>query len=384
MPQRFALFATAARGTEDLLAQELSELGATRIRQDRGGVRFWANWVEALRICLWTRIAMRVLYPLGQFQVEGSEGLYRASSEVAWEEHLTSSSTFAVEATLRDSEHTHSGFVALKIKDAIADRLRKKLGSRPDVDTANPEVRIVAHLAGSTLSLALDLCGEPLNRRGYRVRTTLAPLKETLAAAILRVAGYSGQESLIDPLCGSGTFLIEAAMIASSRAPGISRSFAVERWPSTGAQARAILQDLKADARKSEHSPSFPIRGIDRDEEAVDAARRNARAAGLGKAIEVAIGDVTKPLAIEGLTPGLLVTNPPYGDRLKAGGQKGMKSFYFKLGEILAQLRGWRTFILAGNPVFESAFHARPQLVRTLWNGPIECRLMGYVFPSSP
>lgn len=384
MPQRLALFATAARGTEDLLAQELAELGATRIRQDRGGVRFWANWVEALRICLWTRIAMRVLHPLGQFQAEGSAGLYRASSEVAWEEHLTSSSTFAVEATLRDSEHIHSGFVALKIKDAIADRLRKKLGSRPDVDTANPAVRIVAHLAGPTLSLALDLVGEPLNRRGYRVRTTLAPLKETLAAAILRVAGYSGQERVIDPLCGSGTFLIEAAMIASSRAPGLSRSFAVERWPSAGAQAREILQDLKADARKSEHPPAFPIRGIDRDEEAVDAARRNARAVGLGKAIEVAIGDATEPLVAEGLTPGLLVTNPPYGDRLKAGGQKGMKSFYFKLGDVFAQLRGWRAFILAGNPVFESAFHARPHLVRTLWNGPIECRLMGYVFPASP
>src|SRR5260370_27136016 len=172
-------------------------------------------------------------------------------------------------------------------------------------------------------------------------------------------------------------------MIASSRAPGISRSVAGDRWPAGGAQARALLQYLKGDARKSEHPPAFPFRGIDRDEEAVDAARRNARAVGLGKAIEVAIGDATEPLVVEGLTPGLLVTNPPYGDRLKAGGQKGMKSFYFKLGEMFAQLRGSRAFILPGNPVFESAFHARPHLVRTLWNGPIECRLMGYVFPPS-
>ncbi|HET9451610.1 MAG TPA: THUMP domain-containing protein, partial [Aggregicoccus sp.] len=214
MAERLALFATTARGTEDLLAEELVELGARRIRQDRGGVRFMASLDEALKVCLWSRIAMRVLYPLGEFEAKGAEGLYAAVASVPWEQHLTPSHTFAVEATLKDSEHSHSGFVALKVKDAIVDRMRQKSGSRPDVDTKNPHVSVVAHLVKEKLSLSLDLCGEPLHRRGYRVRPTPAPLKETLAAALLRSAGYTGQEPLVDPMCGSGTLLIEAGLIA--------------------------------------------------------------------------------------------------------------------------------------------------------------------------
>src|SRR5260370_10306386 len=186
MPERFQLFATAAGGNEDLLSGELSERGASRVRQGRGLVRFYANWLEALRICLWSRIAMRVLLPLGEFRSKGAEGLYQTSREVPWEEHLSQRSTFAVEATLRDSEHSHSGFVALKIKDAIADRLRDKLGARPDVDTRDPDVRVIAHLSGASLALSLDLTREALHRRGYRVRPTASPLNETPAPALPR------------------------------------------------------------------------------------------------------------------------------------------------------------------------------------------------------
>src|SRR5262244_2664891 len=227
MPALLHLFATAARGTEPLLADELKELGAAQVRQDRGGVRFAANWHEALRICLWTRIAMRVLHPLQEVQAIGAQGLYEAAAAIAWEEHLTAQSTFAVEATLKDSEHSHSGFVALKIKDAIADRLRKKLGKRPDVEVKNPAVRVVAHLAKQKLSLALDLAGEPLHRRGYRRKSTEAPLKETLAAAMLRAASFRGEEPVLDPMCGSGTLLIEAGLIAGRRAPGLVRTMGV-------------------------------------------------------------------------------------------------------------------------------------------------------------
>lgn len=231
MAERIALFATAARGTEDLLADELKELGARRIRQDRGGVRFMATLDEALMVALWSRIAMRVLYPLGAFEARGAEGLYEAAASIPWEEHLTPEHTFAVDATLKDSEHSHSGFVALKVKDAIVDRMRDTKGARPDVNTRDPDIRVVAHLARETLSLSLDLCGEPLHRRGYRVRPTPAPLKETLAAAVLRAANYTGTEGLVDPMCGSGTLLIEAGLIARRRAPGLNRDFAVERWP---------------------------------------------------------------------------------------------------------------------------------------------------------
>jgi putative N6-adenine-specific DNA methylase len=378
MPRRLSLFATTARGTEDLLAAELAELGAVKIRQDRGGVRFAANLNEALRICLWTRIAMRVLYPLGEFQAQGAEGLYEAAASVPWEEHFTSESTFMVEATLRDSEHNHSGFVGLKIKDAIADRLRTRLGARPDVDTRHPVFRVVAHLVREKLSLSLDLCGEPLNRRGYRVSPIVTPLKETLAAAILRAAQYTGDEPLVDPMCGSGTFVIEAGLIARRRAPGLTRTFAVERWPSMGAEATRTLADLRREARADERPAPYPIYGLDRQEEAVAAAAKNVAAAHVGEDVRILHADATKPLPIPTSPPGLLVSNPPYGDRLKAGGQQGMKTFYFQLGENFRRLDGWRMVILAGNVAFESAFHQRPTGKRELWNGPIACQLLSY------
>jgi putative N6-adenine-specific DNA methylase len=377
MAERLALFATTARGTEDLLADELKELGTKRIRQDRGGVRFMASLDEALRVCLWSRIAMRVLYPLGEFDAHGAEGLYDATASVPWEEHLTPDHTFAVEATLKDSEHTHSGFVALKVKDAIVDRMREKQRARPDVDTRNPNVRVVAHLAREKLSLSLDLVGEPLHRRGYRVRPTAAPLKETLAAAMLRAADYRGDEAVVDPMCGSGTLLIEAGLIARRRAPGIARDFAVERWPHMGERAKELLADLRADARRNERKVTVPLLGCDKDPEALEAAQRNVQAARLGEEIRLAEGDATKPLPVpEG--GGLLITNPPYGERIGTGGQKGMKSFYFKLGENLRRLNGWRVVVLSGNPAFESAFAARPLGKRDLWNGPIPCTLLTY------
>ncbi|MHB8875337.1 MAG: THUMP domain-containing class I SAM-dependent RNA methyltransferase [Myxococcaceae bacterium] len=377
MPERLPLFATAARGTEDLLAAELTALGAVKVRQDRGGVRFSANLVEALRVCLWTRIAMRVLYPLAEYEAHGADGLYEACSDVPWEEHLTADSSFAVEATLKNSEHTHSGFVALKVKDAIVDRLRAKLGARPDVDSRHPAVRVVAHLSGPQLSLSLDLCGEPLFHRGYRAVPTVAPLKETLAAAVLAAAGYVGEEPLFDPMCGSGTLLIEAALIATRRAPSLSRHFGVEGWPHMGEQAKTILADLKSDAKKQKRPPPFPIAGLDRDEEAVAASRKNCETAGLTAAMSIELGDALTAPPPE--PPGLLVTNPPYGDRLEGGvGQKGMKTFYFKLGEAFSRYHGWRLAVLSGNPAFESAFHARPSSRRALWNGPIECELLCY------
>lgn len=377
MPKRLDLFATAAKSTEDLLVTELTDLGIAKVKQGRGGVRFSANLHEALRVCLYSRIAMRVLYPLGEYEAQGADGLYDAVKQVPWEEHFTPSSTFAVDATLRDSEHTHSGFVALKIKDALVDRLREKLGSRPDVDTRNPQLRVVAHLSKTKLSLSLDLCGEPLNRRGYRVESTTAPLKETLAAAVLQAAQYDPDLPLVDPMCGSGTMLIEAAFIAMRRAPGLRRHFDVERWPKMGAEARTILGELKLEAEDQLRSPPEVIVGRDRDEEAVLAAQHNVRRAGLERFVRVELADVMTAAPLEGKA-GLIVSNPPYGDRLTAGGQKGMKTFYYQLSEALSEWKGWRASMLCGNSAFESAFHKRPTARRGMWNGPIECQQLTY------
>jgi len=383
MPPRLPLFATAARGTEALLADELEELGAVRIRRDPGGVRFSANLAEALRVCLWTRLAMRVLWPVGEGEAPGADGLYAVAEAVPWEEYLTPDTTFAVEASLQKSEHVHSGFVALKLKDAIVDRMRARAGRRPDVDSRTPDVQVVAHLSGTWLQLSLDLAGEPLNRRGYRVRQTVAPLKETLAAAMLRAARFTGEEAVLDPMCGSGTLLIEAAWMAARRAPSLGRHFAVERWPELGPLARPLLAELRAEAQAHQRPVPIPLWGFDRDEEALGAARANLRAAGLTGTVQLQEGDATRPLPLPPGAHGLLVTNPPYGDRLGTGGQKGMKSFYFQLGEQFDALSGFRAAILSGNPAFESAFHHRPSARLALWNGPIACTLLSYPAPAA-
>lgn len=377
MASRLPLFATAARGTEPFLAQELESFGCKRIRQDRGGVRFMAALDEILRVCLHSRIAMRVLYPLGEFEVYGAEGLYEAASSVAWDEWLTPQTTFAVEATLKDSEHTHTGFVALKIKDAIADSLRKKWGTRPDVDSRNPTFSVVAHVVKHTLSLSLDLCGEPLFKRGYRLKSTVAPLKETLAAAMLMACKYTGEEPLVDPMCGSGTLIIEGAWMAMRRAPGLKRRFALEDWPHFSATAKPLLDELRKEAAASQRALPFPILARDYNEDALAAVKRNVVAAGLSTAVRIEEADVLRTAAPDG-PPGLLITNPPYGERLGEGGQKGMKSFFHMLGKSLGQWSGWRMGILAGNPAFESAFGRRPNHRLDLTNGPIACQLLQY------
>lgn len=378
MAERLPLFATASRGTEPLVAAELETLGAKKVRQGRGGVNFMANLDEAMRLIVYSRLAMRVLYPLGEFESSGQEGLYEAASNVAWEEWLTTTSTFAVEATLTNSEHTHSGFVALKIKDGIVDRMRKVKGTRPDVDTHSPDVQVVAHLNKNKLSLSLDLCGDALFKRGYRIKTTPAPLKETLAAAVLMASGYDGSEPLADPMCGSGTIVIEAGYIATNRPPGLKRHFAVERWPSLGEKATALLTEIKAEATANLRPAPHPILARDRDEEALEAVKRNVIAAGLTSEIRVEQADAVHDEPPTDIARGLICTNPPYGDRLSAGGQKGMKTFYFQLGEGMNRWAGWRMAFLSGNSAFESAFHHRPIKRTPMFNGPIECTLTEY------
>jgi len=378
MAERLPLFATASRGTEPLVAAELETLGAKKVRQGRGGVSFMANLDEAMRLIVHSRLAMRVLYPLGEFESSGQEGLYDAASSVPWEDWLTTTSTFAVDATLTNSEHTHSGFVALKIKDGIVDRMRKTKGARPDVDTHSPDVQIVAHLNKNKLSLSLDLCGDSLFKRGYRIKTTPAPLKETLAAAVLMASGYDGSEPLADPMCGSGTIVIEAGYIATNRPPGLKRHFAVERWPSLGEKATALLEEVKLEATAKLRPAPHPILARDRDEEAIEAVKRNVVAAGLSTVVRIEQADAIHTEPPADISPGLICTNPPYGDRLSAGGQKGMKTFYFQLGEGMNHWAGWRMAFLSGNSAFESAFHHRPIKRTPMFNGPIECTLTEY------
>ncbi|MBL8919474.1 MAG: RNA methyltransferase [Myxococcaceae bacterium] len=375
--ERLPLFATASRGTEPFLADELEALGCKRIRQDRGGVRFFAALDELARVLVQSRIAMRVLYPLRQFEAQGAEGLYEAARAIAWEDWLARGSTFSIEATLKDTEHSHSGFVALKLKDGLVDRLREKWGARPDVDTRTPTFHVVAHLAKTSLSISLDLSGEPLFKRGYRQKATAAPLKETLAAAMLLASKYDGSEPFVDPMCGSGTLAIEAGFIATRRAPGLKRSFACEAWPSFAPKLKPLLEDVRRDAFSQLRPAPAPITARDYDDEVLTATKRNVVTAGLSTSVRIEQADATTADAPAG-PPGLVCTNPPYGERLGSGGQKGMKSFFHKLGANLKRWDGWRFAVLAGNEAFESAFGMRPSARQPLWNGAIACQLIHY------
>ncbi len=377
MPERLNLYATASRGTEPFLAQELSALGAKKVKQERGGLRFSANVHELVRLAIHSRIAMRLLLPLGSFEVVGAEGLYDAVKTIAWEEWLTPRHTFAVEASLSNSEHVHSGFVALKCKDAIVDRMREKCGSRPNVDTKTPDMSVVVHLSKQSLTVSLDLCGEPLFKRGYRVETGVAPLKETLAAAMLQAANYQGEEPLVDAMCGSGTIAIEAALIAQKRAPGLHRDFAFVHWPTLGANIGSLVKEGQREAAAQVRVAPHPIYARDYDADVLKAAQKNARAAQVSDTIRIEESDALRAEPPEGAA-GVVLSNPPYGDRIHGGGQKGMKSFYFALGERMQQWPSWKMGFLVGNQAFESAFHRRPTRVVPMSNGPIDCNFYWY------
>ncbi len=372
-------YATASAGTEELLAAEIIALPgcdapARHVRAGKGGVRFSGELGTALATCLWSRTAMRVLLPVGSFEAKTAEALYAGVRAIDWSAHLTSRHTFAVEATGKTEALRHTHFTALKVKDAIVDSLRDQTGARPNVDVGSPDVRVVAHLSRDRCDLSLDISGEPLFKRGYRREPVKASLKENLAAAVLLAAGYEGTRPLHDPLCGAGTLAIEAALIAKNRAPGLQRPFGIERWPSFDARQKEFLLDLRATARRHERAQIPLVRASDRDPEAVAATRVNVQRAGLS--IDVLELDARGIAPLD--PPGFIVANPPYGERLDAGGKKSRKTFFWQLGQKWRAFAGHRLALLAGGPELESAFGLKPVSRRRLWNGPIPCELLIY------
>ncbi|HSB80273.1 MAG TPA: THUMP domain-containing protein [Candidatus Methylomirabilis sp.] len=344
------------------------------MRRGRGGVRFTGKTVDAMRVCLWSRIAMRVLLPLAEFPAATADALYAGARDIPWEDHLDETHTFAVEAVGRTEALGHTHYTALKVKDAVADSLRERRGARPNVDARDPDVHIVAHLADGRASLALDLAGEPLFKRGWRLAQTQATLKETLAAAILRACGYDGTRPLIDPMCGSGTLAIEAALIAQHHAPGVHRRLGIERWASFDQSLRAELRRMRDEARRGVRRGAPQVFAGDRDPDAIRATQVNVKRSGLP--IQVQQADARELLPLN--PPGFVVVNPPWGKRLEGGGRQRLKTFYWQLGQAWRGLHGHRLAVLAGGPEFESAFGMRPTSRRPLWNGPVRCMLLTY------
>lgn len=363
------LFATAARGTEVALRDELREHRFRRVRADRGGVHFEGDLVEAGRACLESRIAVRILAKLGEFDAREQRGLYEGIRSFDWRTWLSPRHTLAVSSVSRDSALNHTQFIAQKTKDAIVDQLRDQTGARPSVDLDDADVRVFVHFVRDHATVYLDVSGESLHRRGYRARIGGAPLKETLAAALLRMSGWDRAQPLVDPMCGSGTLVIEADLWARGIAPGIlRRRFGFERWPTHSPTDRTRMQELR-DAARTRVKPEGPsIEGSDVDARVLELARENAKAAGSTASFRV--------LPLSSFSPpsgARVITNPPYGERLDAD-----EPFFAEMGQVFSALAGRDVDILAGTPAIERAMRLRPARSVPVWNGTIECRLLCY------
>jgi 23S rRNA G2445 N2-methylase RlmL len=366
-------FATAAKGTEPALRDELRELRFGRVRADRGGVHFEGDLADAARACMWSRIGVRVLLEVASFDAADAAALYAGARAVDWSEWVTPRATLAVRANCRSSRLTHSQFVAQKTKDAIVDDLRDRFGARPSVDRDDPDVLVATHIARDRATLYLDVGGGSLHERGWRARGGEAPLRETLAAALVRLSGWDRQRPLVDPMCGGGTIAIEAAAWSRRIAPGLTRArFGLERWASHDDRLRERLRTLRDEARAAAlgHGPVVMARDV--DPSSVELARNNARTAGVSLVVERQDVRDLKPLD----PAGFVVTNPPYGIRVDPD-----PALYDDLGRAFRGMRGHTVVVLAGTPAVGRAMRRAPSRWWTLYNGPIECRLLAYVIP---
>jgi putative N6-adenine-specific DNA methylase len=367
-PEQF--FAPCPRGLESVLEQELAALGAGGLFKVDGGVHFNGALPLAYRVNLESRVASRVLWRVVKARYRSDEDVYKTALAQPWTNWFDVTQTLRVNLVATRSPLQSLDFATLRIKDAVCDSFRAKSGKRPSVDTHNPDVRIHAYLDAETITLYLDLSGDPLFMRGWRGATGEAPLRENLAAGIVKLSGWNGVESLLDPMCGSGTLVIEAAMMALDIAPGGRRHFGFERLKNFD---RAAWESIKADALAREKPrTALPITGSDLYGDELKNARANLNAAGLDGVVTLKQANVLEMPAPA--SNGVIVTNPPYGVRL--GNTEDLAAFYPKLGDALKQkFAGWRAYIL-------SADMALPKLIRlsaskrtVLFNGALECRL---------
>jgi putative N6-adenine-specific DNA methylase len=371
----YNFFVTCARGTEGALRRELVGLRIHGPRGATGGVAFAGSFMDGMKVCLHARVAVRVLLEVAAFRAGDADELYAEARRVDWTDFVGRGMTIAVSATTHANPNLrHSGFAALKVKDAVVDMLRERNGQRPDVYPSRPDVAIVLHLHGQEARLFIDLAGEPLHRRGYRVAMVDAPLKETLAAAMLHLGGVALDKPFIDPMAGSGTLAIEHALAARGIAPGLRRRFGFEGWVTAeqrkiwGALTRAAQEAIRPHA-------ACPILARDIDPAAIAAAQRNAEAATVLADITFELGDVAT--LVPQLPAGTLCANPPYGERLEAPTTGAdIERLYGSMGLALDGMPGWRAVFLVGNPAFAKALRRKPAISHRLWNGPLEARLL--------
>lgn len=370
---KLQFFSPCPRGLEPLLCTELTDLGAENISTVHGGVKFEGNWELCWKVNLESRLATRVLWKVGHGIYHNEEHIYKITYSVNWKNWFSPENTIRVYVTAVKSPLRSLNFITLKIKDAICDKFVADLGRRPSVDTDNPDFRIHAYITEEACTIYIDTSGEPLYKRGFKLAKARAPLKENLAAGIIKLIDWKYDQPLYDPMCGSGTFLIEAALIALDIAPGLGRHFSFEKLTTFKPEVWVnILSEVKARRKPSENLKLF---GSDIDEEQVEATIENLDAAGLNNIVAVTTGDI---LDITPPTPeGVIVTNPPYGVRL--GVENELKDWYPKIGDHLKKnFPGWRCHILTGDPDFQKQFGLKPSKKIPIMNGDIDCRVLEY------
>ena len=376
------LIAKTFQGLEPLLAQELTELGASDIQIGRRMVTFTGDKEMMYRANFCLRTAIRILKPIKHFKAKSADDVYNAVKAIDWTEYLTQETTFAVDSVVFSPEFHHSKFVAYKVKDAIADQFRERTGARPNVSVSNPDLQLHIHISDYDATLAFDSSGESLHRRGYRQETVAAPLNEVLAAGIILMTGWRGESDFLDPFCGSGTLCIEAALIARGIAPGVFRQgYAFEKWADFDSE---LLEKIYNDDSQ-ERDFMYHIYGRDIDPKSVGIATRNVRAAGLSKDITIEEADFTKtPLAIDGsetkceeIQRPLIVTNPPYGERITSTDLLGL---YHIIGQKLKREHtGGEAWVLSYREECFEQIGLKPSLKVPLYNGSLECELRKYV-----
>ena len=390
------LFLPCAGGVEALLADEVRGMLASTglapgaVQAGPGGVLLAAGWQAVLQLNLHSRLAQRVLVQLAHQPYQTEHDLYAAAREVPWEQWFTPRERFRIDLTAQHSPLKSLNFAALRIKDAVADRFRDRAGVRPDVDTQRPDVRIHLHLSATEATISIDTSGEPLFKRGWRQDKGDAPLKETLAAAMLAACGWThGCEDgvpLYDPCCGSGTIAIEAAQIACRIAPGQQRRFGFERLLPFEPRAWA---DLRQQALAAQRAPLAPVHGSDVAFRMVDFAQRNAGRAGVAHAVQLRGGDALQRLP-PCERPGIVLMNPPYGDRIEVAGVAGAlareQAQGSDGGDFFVQLAahwkkhyaGWTAWVLTPDAKLPSRMRLKESRRVPMWNGPIECRLLRF------
>ena len=372
--------ATAPVGAASVLAEELAQFGAEDIRERSHDVKFQGTLEVGYRACLWSRTATRVLLSLGSIDATSSKSVYEAVKRIDWREHLVPGATLACDCSGGNESIRHTIYGSQLLKDAVCDNLRESTGERPNIRPERPDVLLHLHVEGTTALVSLDFSGESLHRRGYRAEGGRAPLKENVAAAVLLRAGWpqiaEAGGMLLDPMCGSGTFLTEGALIAADAAPALDREyFGFLKWPGHDAALWARLR-AEALARRSARAVRRCILGSDIDPEAVRMSMANSAHAGVADWLHVekrALSDLPRP---KGET-GLIVANPPYGERI--GAESGLPQLYSELGSVLRdRFQGWQAAILTGNPPLARNLGVYAKRTHRVFNGTIECRLLRF------